>query len=136
MLKAKDIMTEHVISTKKSTPIYEAVELLIDNGVAGIPVVEDDGTLVGILSEKDVLRLHNAPNYGKNHTVDDYMTQPAVHFDKEESLAEICNCLLEYPFRRVPVTSDHKLVGIVSRRDIIKCIVQLSEQVATAEVQQ
>ena len=60
MLKAKDIMTEEVISVKKDTLIFEAVELLAKNSITGIPVVEDDMTLVGILTEKDVLGLFYA----------------------------------------------------------------------------
>ena len=60
MFKAKNIMTKEVISVKKDTPIYEAVELLAKNEVTGIPVVKDDMTLVGILTEKDVLRLFYA----------------------------------------------------------------------------
>ena len=80
MLKAKDIMTGEVISLKKDAPIFEAVELLAKNSITGIPVVEDDMTLVGILTEKDVLRLFYASKDMENKTVNDFMTPPAVHF--------------------------------------------------------
>jgi CBS domain-containing protein len=133
MLKAKDIMTEDVICTSRTTPIYEAVKTMLEYGITGIPVVENNKILVGILTEKDVMQLHNAPDFGRGQTVDDYMTQPAVSFDEDESLVDICSCLIDYPFRRVPVTSNRKVVGIVSRRDIIKCIVALSEQAAAAK---
>jgi len=128
MLEAKDIMTEEVISVKKGTPIYEAVELLAKNEVTGIPVVKDDMTLVGILTEKDVLRLFYADESEKNKTVNYFMTQPAVHFDEDESLPDVCDCLMDNPFRRVPVTSNGKVIGIISRPDFIEHILQLRRE--------
>ncbi|GAF92351.1 unnamed protein product, partial [marine sediment metagenome] len=59
---------------------------------------------------------------GKKKTVEDFMTRPAVYFDEDESLEDICKCLLEVTFRRVPVTKEGKVVGIVSRPDVLKCI--------------
>ena len=137
MLSAKDIMTSNLISTQKEIPVYQAVNLMLEHGITGLPVVDETGDLLGILTEKDVLKLRDAPDYGQGQTVEDYMTQPAVFFDEDENLVEICNCLIEQPFRRVPVTSHGKLVGIISRRDIMKCIVELSgqtEEVAEVEV--
>ena len=128
MLKAKDIMTESVISVKRNTPIYEAVELMAKNKITGIPVVEDDMTLVGILTEKDILRLFYASEDAENKTVNDFMTQPAVHFDENESLLDVCDCLMNNLFRRVPVTSKGKVVGIVSRADIIEYILRLRRE--------
>lgn len=125
MLKAKDIMTENVVSVKKDTPIYEALELLAKYNITGIPVVREDRILVGVLSEKDVLRLFYAHEDEEEGTVNDFMTQPAVHFDEKESLLDICDCLTNNYFRRVPVTSEGKLVGIISRKDIIDYILQL-----------
>ena len=125
MLKAKDIMTESVVSVKKDTPIYEALELLAKYNITGIPVVREDMILVGVLSEKDVLRLFYAHENEEEGTVNDFMTQPAVHFDEKESLLDICDCLMNNYFRRVPVTSGGKLVGIISRKDIINYILQL-----------
>jgi len=128
MLKAKDIMTEEVISVKKDTPIFEAVELLAKNSITGIPVVEDDMTLVGILTEKDVLGLFYALKDAENKTVNDFMTQPAVHFNENESLLDVCDCLINNPFRRVPVTSKNKVIGIISRQDFVEYILQLRRE--------
>ncbi len=124
MLKAKDIMTKEVITVRKDTPIFEALELLAKNDITGIPVVEDDMTLVGILTEKDVLRLFYAHEDQKNETVSSFMTQPAVHFDENETLPDVCDCLMNYFLRRVPVTSNGKVVGIISRTDIIEYILR------------
>ena len=133
MLKAKDIMTENVVSVKKDTPIYEALELLAKYNITGIPVVREDRILVGVLSEKDVLRLFYAHEDEEEGTVNDFMTQPAVHFDEEESLLDICDCLTNNYFRRVPVTSGGKLVGIISRKDVINYILQLRRKDAGSD---
>jgi len=124
MLKAKDIMTKQVITVRKDTPIGKALELLAKNNITGIPVVEDDMVLVGIVTEKDVLRLFHANENQKNETVNGFMTQPVVHFDENEDLPDVCDCLMNYFFRRVPVTSNGKVVGIISRADMIEHILR------------
>ncbi len=65
MLKAKDIMTSEVVSVRRDAPVEEALELLLENEVAGIPVVEEDMTLVGIVTEKDLLEMFYEPEGGK-----------------------------------------------------------------------
>ena len=127
MLKAKDIMTKNVISLEKETPISQALKALFDNNISSIPVVEKDNTLVGILSERDMLKLFGKEEKSKSKKIDDYMTQPAVHFDENENLRDVCDCLMNNYFRGVPVTSKGKLVGIVSRRDILKYIIEQNE---------
>ena len=127
MLSAKDIMTTHVICIHKDTPIYEAIDLMIDNGVTGIPVIEDDSILVGILSEQDVLRLFQNYKEEKGKTVNEFMTQPAIHFEENESVEDVCTCMMQNSIRRVPVTSNGKVVGLISRSDILKQIQNLYE---------
>jgi CBS domain-containing protein len=129
MLKGKDIMTREVVSVRGDASVEEALELLLKNKISGIPVVEEDMTLVGIVTEKDLLRLFYGPEAKKKKTVENFMTQPAVYFDENESLDDICKCLLEVAFRRVPVTKKGKVVGIVSRPDVLKCV--LGERVET-----
>jgi CBS domain-containing protein len=132
MLRARDIMTENPVSVRTSTPIYEAVELMVKHGISGMPVVEPDMTLVGILSEKDVIRLINDTRTGEYMTVDDFMTQPAVHFDQDECLLDICDFLTRNIFRRAPITSKEKLVGIISIRDTLAYILELRRETAEA----
>jgi CBS domain-containing protein len=124
MLKVKDIMTENVISVTKDTPIFQAIEILSNNDITGIPVVEDDMTVVGILSEKDVLSVLYAPQENEDKIVDDFMTQPAICFEEDESVMDVCDCMRVSFFRRVLVTEHGKLVGIITRKDLIKCILQ------------
>jgi CBS domain-containing protein len=79
---------------------------------------------VGVISEKDVLHLLYADKDQEEKTVNDFMTQPAIYFDESESLLDVCNFLANNIFRRIPVTSEGKLVGIISRGDVIAHIVQ------------
>ncbi len=123
-VKAKEIMTKEVITVTEHTPIFQAVELLWKNNITGVPVVEDDMILVGVLTEKDVLRLFWADEDQKNEPVSSFMTQPAVQFDENDTLASVCECLMNYSLRRVPVTSQGKVVGIISRADMIGYILQ------------
>ncbi|TKJ32983.1 MAG: hypothetical protein CEE38_21795 [Planctomycetes bacterium B3_Pla] len=128
MLETKEVMTKQVICIERDTPIFEAIRLMATNHVTGIPVVEDDMTLVGILSEQDILRLFHTFDDEKDRTVNDFMTQPAIHFEEDECLLDICYCLRDNSIRRVPITSDGKVVGVVSRSDIIKRILRFSEE--------
>ncbi len=132
MFIAKDIMTrENIISVKKDTAVFEAVELITKHDISGLPVVDDDMTVIGIVSEKDLLKLFPEKGDAENKTVGDFMTQPAVHFDEDENLVYIYDFLQKNIFRRVPITSKEKLVGIISVRDALKYILQLRGELAT-----
>jgi CBS domain-containing protein len=128
MLQAKDIMTKKVVCIRKDTPIFEAIQLMANNNITGIPVVENDSTLVGMLSEQDVLRLFHTYEDEKDRTVSDFMTQPAIHFEENELVLDVCYCLRDNSIRRVPVTSNGKVTGVISRSDILKCIVKQLEK--------
>jgi CBS domain-containing protein len=129
---AKDIMMTDVITVKTDTPILEAMELVAKHNISGLPVVDDNMTLIGMVSEKDMVNsLYSLEDQAKK-TVDDFMTQPALFFDERESLLDVCDFLKKNVFRRVPITSEGKLVGIISVRDIIEYILRLSRECATA----
>jgi CBS domain-containing protein len=121
IFKAKDVMSTDVVTAGRQTDIYKAIDLMVVNDITGLPVVNDDMTLAGIVSEKDVLKLlyHKA---GKHRKVEDFMTNNVIVFHQEDSLAEIVNCLINNRFRRVPIIHERKLVGIISRKDIISFI--------------
>jgi CBS domain-containing protein len=124
MLEAKDIMTKQVVCIRKDTPIFEAIRMMVNNNITGIPVVDDDSTLVGMLSEQDVLRLLHTYDDEKDRTVNDFMTQPAIHFEENEPLLDICYCLRDNSIRRVPITLNGKVTGVISRSDILRRILQ------------
>ena len=134
LLEAKDIMIRKVLCIKKDTPVVDAIRLLVENHITGVPVVEDDMTLLGILSEQDVLRLFHTYDDEKDRTVYDFMTHPAIHFEENEPLLDVCFCLRDNSIRRVPVTSNGKVVGVISRADILKCIVELCDENAVEAI--
>lgn len=123
MNETKIIMTTNIVTVKSDTPIDKALELLVENNITGLPVVDDDRALIGIISEKDMLKLLPGLE-DESATVGDYMTKDITCFDQDEDLIAICECLMNNNFRRVPIVSNGKLVGIISRRDIIKYIIE------------
>ena len=128
MLRVKDVMKTDVICVKKDDQIFDAVKLLVENNISGLPVVEDDMTLIGILSEKDVIDLFYEHDQAGRKTVGDYMTNPAVCFEGNNALLNVCNFLQKNIFRRVPVTSEGKVIGIVSIRDILNAVLQQKQE--------
>ncbi len=126
MLLLKDIMTTNVVTAGKDLPIYDAAVLMVDHHVTGIPIVDGENTLIGILSEYDILRLLKETTPDEPKTVEDFMTRNVVSFDESASVISAWEFFLETPTkRRVPVVRNGKLVGVVSRGDIVRQIVKL-----------
>jgi len=124
MFQAKDIMKTELVTVKRDTGIHEAIRILAENNVTGLPVVNDDMTVAGIISEKDMLGLlYNIED--KPGNVEHFMTKEVICFDKEDSLIDIAESFIKGSFRRVPILDEGKLVGIVSRKDIIAYILKL-----------
>jgi CBS domain-containing protein len=146
LMLAGDVMTRDVAFVHPKTPIIAAVEKIVQARISGVPVVDDDGTLVGILTEGDLLRrveLGTAPHhsnflnflrgpglaaleYVKTHTlaVEDVMTRDPVTVGADAALSEVVSCMERSHVRRVPVVDGVKLVGIVSRADLVRSLLQ------------
>lgn len=125
----KDIMTTDVVTVTPDTTIYEALDLLIQRNVSGIPVVNDIKEVVGILSEKDVLRILIDRNLDVKKTVYDYMSREVIAFNESDNAIDICKFFIRSHVRRVPIVKDGKLVGIISRRDIVKIILEAKSKI-------
>jgi len=123
MHETRTIMSKDVITVHPDTPIARVIELLSEYDITGIPVVDAEGRLVGIITEKDIMALPLDAD-GVAGRAEDYMTRDVVSFDENEDVIAICECLVNHDFRRVPILSHGKLVGIISRRDLIKYIVE------------
>jgi len=121
MFETRTIMSTDVVAVKRDTPVRDVIDLIVTKDITGIPVVNDDGTLAGIVTERDILSLLADVRYATG-PVEQYMTRDVVAFDVEEDFIAICECVTKNHFRRVPILSEGKLVGIVSRSDIIKYI--------------
>ena len=119
MVRAKDVMSKKVMTLKPDLRVVDVIKLLAEHKVTGAPVVSDDMNLLGMVTEKDILMMLLYDKNIKNKTVADLMTKEVIFFTEEDDLMEIFKILVENNFRRVPILSNGKLTGIVSRRDII-----------------
>jgi CBS domain-containing protein len=126
MVQAKDVMTKNLMTIEPEAKIIEVIKLMVDHKVTGLPVVTEDMGLLGMVTEKDILKILLYGKDIKKRTASDLMTMGITSFDAEDDLMPILKSLVENNFRRVPILSDEKLVGIISRRDIIRF---LSEKV-------
>jgi len=130
MLSVKTLMTSGVISVNQDTPIYEALSLLARNKISGLPVINEEEHVVGILSEKDVLKILIDKKLDIKSTVDDYMSRDVICFTEEDNVIDICKFFIRSNIRRVPIVRDNKLVGIVSRADIIPLILEAKNKIS------
>lgn len=112
------IMTRDVVVVEQTADIYDAIRMMSDGNITGLPVVDGDGKLVGVVTERDVMgRLLNKQS--TQGRVQDCMTTDVVSLDINDSLLDVISTLVERGFRRVPIVSEGKLSGIISRSDII-----------------
>jgi len=122
MLKVGEIMSKHVVTVQSDASIVDAIELLVKKNVTGLPVVNEQKVLVGIISEIDVIQLLLRDTVTKGHRVQDYMTQKVISFSPVDDILKICEFFAGNSIRRVPIIDAGRLVGVVSRRDVIKFI--------------
>ncbi len=119
MVKAKDVMTDLLVTVSKDTSMYKVGQLLSMHNITGIPVVDEEMHIVGVITEKDMLDLYHVMQYTESRTVSSSMSRDVITFDVEDDLDDVCQCFKEHSFRRVPVTRDGKIAGVISRRDLI-----------------
>ena len=106
--------------------INEAIDIMLDQHLTGMPVLDQDRQIVGMLSEKDCLRLLIDSAYNNLHhddkTVADYMSAVVKTVTTDHDIFDVANEFMNTHFRKFPVVHDGKLVGQVSRRDILKAV--------------
>lgn len=118
-LRAEDVMKRGLLTVTADAPLYEAMDIIAGHHVTGLPVVDEAMHVVGIITEKDVLDCCIRP-LPADSTVAAFMTTDVVTFDRKTSLDLICERLVEKDFQRVPIVDQGRLVGIISRSDILK----------------
>ncbi len=124
MLKAKDVMSTKVISVRPDTTALDLAQILYEKRISGVPVVDEKGVLVGVVSERDLLNLIFSGN-ANSTKVSEIMTKNPISFTPETELDKISLAISERGFRRVIIVdNENKVVGIVSRHDIIKIILE------------
>lgn len=153
---AKEVMTAPVISVKPDTSLKRAAEILDENRFSGMPVVDDEDKLIGIISETDILRYtqqiigqplrdpHHVFTKGKevlhvdithrgvevielvaSTAVETLMTTEVISATEDTPLFEVSRLMYENSINRIPVTDkNNKLLGVITRADLIKALVQ------------
>ena len=124
----KDYMTKTLVTFKRDTNILDAIHTLVEHRIAGAPVVDDAGNLVGMLSELDCLKVAlQAGYYGEyGGPVADYMSGDVMTVNAEMSIVDLAQRFLDSRYRRFPVTDKNRLVGQISRRDALRALEVLS----------
>jgi CBS domain-containing protein len=117
---ARDIMSQDLITVTPETSVYEAMRMLIEHKITGVPVVGGKGELLGMVTEKDLLEAAYNEGAGELGRVVDIMTMDLVCFEEDSDIDDICESMVEGHFRRVPILRGGRIVGIVSRRDVIR----------------
>jgi CBS domain-containing protein len=151
-MKAADIMTRRVVSIGAEASVLEAIRLMLQNKISGLPVVDGEGLLVGIVTEGDFLRRAEtgtqrtrsrwleflmgpgrlAAEYVHSHgrKVSEVMNPDPVAIDEDTPLAEVVRILEERRIKRVPVVHGRRVVGIVSRANLLHALASVSREMA------
>jgi len=146
-MKAKDIMVREVITVRPEATIREIATVLIENKISGVPVVDANGKLVGIVTEGDLLYKENNPRipdfinilgaiiyyrgverYNEDFkklmagTASEIMTTRTIVVAEDAEVDKIVGLMLENDIKRIPVVNGDRVIGIISRADIIKTL--------------
>ncbi len=156
-MQAKEIMSAPVLTVAPGTPVRDAVQLMLGNHVSGLPVVDERGHLVGVITEADLLlkevepkpgtpvvegpgpwlwfeRLVGAHRKAEGRTVGEVMTHHVVTAEEETAVHELAARMVRHQINRLPIVRGREVVGIVTRADILKIFLRGDEDLA-AEVQ-
>lgn len=126
-VKVRDCMAKKLVTLSPDTEILRAVHTLLTNDVAAAPVVDKGGKLLGILTERDCIRVVLTAGYHSEygHDVAHYMSRDVDTIEAGDSIVDAAKLFLGHRFHRYPVMDDGRLVGQISRRDVIRALVKL-----------
>lgn len=145
-MRIDTIMRREVLTVRPATPLREVARLLVERGISGLPVVDEEGAVLGVVSEADfVLKESGAPKHRRGlerffggapeanakveaTTAGEAMTAPAITVGSVTSLQEAARIMVERAVNRLPVVDDGRLVGIVTRADVVRAFVRTDEE--------
>jgi len=140
-MKVADIMSAPVFTVRPEASVKEAARLLIEHSISALPVVDASGKLVGIVSEADLLPMETRPDPRSQATpipptagsspraVSDVMTKTVISIHTNSEVSQAARLMIDADVKRLPVLDENRLVGIVSRRDLVKVIARRDQDV-------
>ena len=128
MFKAKDVMTTHVVAVDVDDTIDHAISLMVKHRISGLPVLDKEGRPVAVLSEFDLLELI-CDGQTIQAEVRRYMSADLLTVAEEDSWVHVVDVFRSTHVRRLPVLRDGKLVGIVTRHDLVHAIRDARQQI-------
>lgn len=114
-MEARLIMTPDVVTARPDMSVQDLKELLARHHISGVPVVIDDGRVVGVVSLSDLLKK-------SGRSVGDFMTSPAITVDESAGIEEVAAIMSIRGINRIPVLREGRLVGIIARSDIVRYV--------------
>ena len=123
-LIAADVMQKPVLAATPRASLRDVASQLVSNEFTGLPVAASDGRVLGVISEADIIRKLLEGKKLENLTASEAMSGPPITVDANASLEEVMKALEDFRILRVPVTSENRLVGIISRSDVIRAILE------------
>ena len=121
---AKDVMQSPVIAATPIASLRDLATQLVSNEISGMPVAASDGRVIGVITESDIVRTLIEGKRLENLTAGEVMTGPPITVDVGTEIEQVMKSLEDNRIVRVPVTDQDKLVGIISRRDVIRAILE------------
>jgi len=126
MTEARDIVRTDVLCLEPQMPIEQAIELMRQKNTTAAPVLNGDDTIAGILAEFDIIRMFIDPENGgkEGTTVRDFMTEEVVTEQIDSDIGKVSLCLLNNHFEQVPIVYNGKFVGVISRKDLLRFMME------------
>jgi len=125
----KDYMARTLVTFKPETDVLDAVHVLVKHRIAGAPVVDDEGNLLGMLSEYDCMKV--ALDAGYHGTwggpVSEFMSDGVETVDADMSIIDLAQVFIRKKFRRFPVMQGTRLIGQISRRDVLRALEHIAK---------
>ncbi len=123
---AREIMTTQLVTLQPKMTVEDAIKTLLQHSISGAPVVDEDGKLLGVLSEFDCLRAIANEQFHEDHdesgVVEDLMTRGGETIGPEADLFQVAQTFVSLRVRRLPVLDGDRLLGQVSRRDVLRAL--------------
>jgi CBS domain-containing protein len=128
--QARQYMSKSLVTLRPDMDVIQAVHLLVEHKISGAPVLDDHGNIVGMLTERDCMEVVLKASYHGElgGQVEQYMSRVVRTVDVDSSLLDLAQMFVNSPYRRYPVMDGNRLVGIISRRDMLRAVQDLAHK--------